>query len=73
MGVTISKATISNEILETSLAAAGQTTEVSESCMGLFKDYEQFSKNSRAFANIYRLTGKDYNDFGKFANCVDNP
>ena len=41
--------------------------------MGLFKDFDSFTENTRAFASIYRLTGKDYNDFGKFANCVDNP
>jgi hypothetical protein len=55
------------------LAANSPTSEVSESCMGLFKDFDSFAENSRSFFFSSRQTGKDYNDFGKFANCVENP
>ena len=71
VGLSISQCALSKHLIEAVQNA--KTMYVSDSCISLFKDFEKVAQNSRAFANIYRLTGKDYNDFGKFNNCVDNP
>ena len=43
---------------------------VQESCLNLFSDLSTFFENSDILYSMFRLSGKEYNDFGRFKDCV---
>mgnify|MGYP000904141751 CR=1 FL=1 len=50
-----------------------QEEEISDKCIGLVKNFESLTLNMRSLLDAFRSSGHDYNDFGKFNHCVDNP
>lgn len=40
--------------------------------MELFENYGKFSEHKYKFMKAYSNTGKTYNDFGRFQDCVEN-
>ena len=45
---------------------------IQDSCRQLFESYENLIKNSNLIVNMYRNSGADYNDFGRYKSCANN-
>ena len=60
------------QMLRRALQDLPSNLDISESCFDLFRDFtELLDSKHEILGNIFRYSGKDYNDLGSFSDCTE--
>ena len=53
-----------------SLLDQPDSPKISQECKSLVESFQNVEGNFELFFNMYRYSGKDYNDFGRYKSCI---